>query len=156
MNRSYTLKQRKAAVADYRRTQSVTKTIRNLGYPGAWTLYKWLREPLKPGPRPRKKPSTLRRYPWTVKLEAVQMYLNGQRPPAIATQLNLHTPMSVYSWAQIFHDTGQWGLMSKAERRTQRNIPTQASLEASLPDDLEQLKHLAASLMVEKLLWKRS
>ncbi|MGP3702042.1 hypothetical protein [Corynebacterium diphtheriae] len=49
MNRSYTKEQRRRALQVYKRTQSVTKTVRDLGYPGRWTLYKWLREPAKPG-----------------------------------------------------------------------------------------------------------
>ncbi|OLN14605.1 transposase, partial [Corynebacterium diphtheriae] len=49
MNRSYTKKQRRRALQVYKHTESVTKTVRELGYPGQWTLYKWLREPTKPG-----------------------------------------------------------------------------------------------------------
>lgn len=44
MNRSYTDQQRRRALEVYKRTQSVTKTARELGYTGKWTLYKWLRE----------------------------------------------------------------------------------------------------------------
>ncbi|WP_286161052.1 hypothetical protein [Arthrobacter sp. MYb213] len=40
MNRRYTLEERKAAVAEFRRTKSITKPVRNLGYPGRWTLHK--------------------------------------------------------------------------------------------------------------------
>ncbi len=38
MNRSYTKEQRRRALQVYKRTQSVTKTVRELGYPGRWTL----------------------------------------------------------------------------------------------------------------------
>ncbi|MEX3505773.1 transposase, partial [Corynebacterium sp. LK2510] len=41
MNRSYTAQQRRTALKVGKRTQSVTKTIRELGYPGRWTLYTW-------------------------------------------------------------------------------------------------------------------
>lgn len=54
MNRSYSLDGRKSAVAEYRRTKSIVETFRNLSHSGRWTLYKYLREPLKPGPKPRK------------------------------------------------------------------------------------------------------
>lgn len=150
MNRSYTLEERKKAVAEYRRTKSVVETIRNLGYPGRWTMYKWLREPLKPGPKPRKQAKKLRSYPWKLKLEAVQMYKEGLRPQEIADKLDLYTKMSVYSWAQAYRELGEWGLMSNEERRTERKIPTKKSLKASLPDDPKELKKLAAQLMVEK------
>lgn len=53
MNRSYTKEQRRRALQVYKRTQSVTKAVRELGYPGRWTLYKWLREPAKPGRPPQ-------------------------------------------------------------------------------------------------------
>ena len=78
MNRSYTKEQRRRALQVYKRIQSVTKTVRELGYPGRWTLYKWLREPAKPG-RPRKQSKTLTRYPFEVKLRAVELF-NGQVP----------------------------------------------------------------------------
>ncbi|AEX82902.1 transposase-like protein [Corynebacterium diphtheriae VA01] len=62
MNRSYTNTQKRTALRVYKRTQSVTKTVRELGYPGRWTLYKWLREPKTP-PQPRKQAKTLTHYP---------------------------------------------------------------------------------------------
>jgi len=33
MNRRYTLEERKAVVAEFRRTKSITKTVLNLGFP---------------------------------------------------------------------------------------------------------------------------
>ncbi|MBK4162864.1 hypothetical protein [Corynebacterium macginleyi] len=39
MNRSYTKEELHLAIQVYKRPQSVTKTICELGYPGAWTLY---------------------------------------------------------------------------------------------------------------------
>ena len=150
MNRSYTLEERKRTVAEYRRTKSVVETVRNLGYPGLWTMYKWLREPLKPGRKSRKQAKRLRSYPWTIKLEAVQMFRSGLRPQEVADKLDLHSKMNVYSWAQAYREFGEWGLMSKSERRTERNFPTKKSLHASLPDDPAELKKLAARLLVEK------
>lgn len=59
------------------RTQSVTKTIRELGRPGAWTLYTWLHQPAKPG-RARRQATTLTYYyPFAVKLRAVELYNNS-------------------------------------------------------------------------------
>lgn len=80
MNRSYTRQQRRTAIKVHKRTQSVTKTISELGNPGAWTLYKWLRQPLKPD-RPRTQAKTLTRYPWTTKLRAVELFNLGWAPP---------------------------------------------------------------------------
>lgn len=149
MNRSYTDQQRRRAIEVYKRTQSVTKTTRQLGYPGRWTLYKWLREPTTPG-RPRKQAKTLTRYPFEVKLRAVELFNAGWSPADIAQECGLRSKMSVYSWTQRHREEGQWGLMSKKEREERARIPTRAALEKSLPDDPSELKEQMAKLLVEK------
>lgn len=151
MNRRYSLQERRAAVADFRRTGSVVKTVRRLGYPGRWTLHLWLREPLLPVRNAKTMSKSPRSYPWTVKLEAVQLLGEGLRPEEIATRLSLTSRMLVYKWAQNFRENGgQWGLMTKSERRQAQGFPTRASLEASLPDDPAELRRLAADLLVDK------
>lgn len=149
MNRSYTKEERRRAIQVYKRTQSVTKTIRELGYPGAWTLYKWLRQPSKPS-RPRKQARTLSRYSWQTKLRAVELFSNGWRPADIAQECGLVSKMSVYSWAQRHREEGSIGLMSKKEREEHLRIPTKAAFEKSLPDDPDELKKQLSQLMVEK------
>lgn len=149
MNRSYTKEERRRAIQVYKRTQSVTKTIRELGYPGAWTLYKWLRQPSKPS-RPRKQARTLSRYSWQTKLRAVELFSNGWRPADIAQECGLVSEMSVYSWAQRHREEGSIGLMSKKEREEHLRIPTKAAFEKSLPDDPDELKKQLSQLMVEK------
>lgn len=149
MNRSYTNTQKRTALRVYKRTQSVTKTVRELGYPGRWTLYKWLREPKTP-PQPRKQAKTLTHCPYEVKLRAVELFHNGWRPADIAQECCLHTHASVYAWAQRYREEGQWGLMSKKERAGHGRIPTKAALEKSLPDNPTQLKQQMATLLVEK------
>lgn len=149
MNRSYTKEQRRRALQVYKRTQSVTKTVRELGYPGRWTLYKWLREPAKPG-RPRKQSRTLSRYPFEVKLRAVELFHAGWRPADIAVECELRSKMSVYSWAQRHREEGEWGLMSKRERKEHTCMPTRAALEKSLADDPAELKKQMAQLLVDK------
>lgn len=99
-----------------------------------------LRQPLEPGPKPRKQAKTLRSYPWKLKTVADMPYCNGLDPPEIADKLDLHTKMSVYSEAQAYRELGEWGLMSNLERRTVRNFPTKKSLEASLSDVPVELK----------------
>ncbi|ENO17452.1 IS element transposase [Schaalia cardiffensis F0333] len=49
----YSDEQRRLALRVYRRTRSVTKTVRELGFSGRWTSYKWLRE-FKRGRKPAK------------------------------------------------------------------------------------------------------
>lgn len=149
MNRSYTKKQRRRALQVYKRTQSVTKTVRELGYPGRWTLYKWLREPAKLG-RSRKQSKTLTRYPFEVKFRAVELFNAGWRPADIAVECELRSKMSVYSWAQRHREEGKWGLMSKRERKEHTRMPTRAAFEKSLTDDPAELKKQIAQLLVDK------
>lgn len=43
-NVRYTDAQRLKALEVFDRTQSATKTVRELAYPGRWTLHRWIRE----------------------------------------------------------------------------------------------------------------
>lgn len=106
MNRSYTDQRRRRAIEVYKSIQAVTKTTRQLGYPGRWTLYKWLRVPTTPG-RPRKEAKTLTRYPFEVKLRAAELFNASWSPADIAQECELRPNMSVYSWAQRYRDEGQ-------------------------------------------------
>ena len=125
MNRSYTKQQRRRALQVYRSTQSVTKTVRELGYPGRWTLHKWLRQSGRSGCL-RRKARRLTHYPWQTKLRTVELFNQGWRPQRIADECGLVSKMSVYSWAQSYRDGGQWALMSKKEREEHLRIPTRA------------------------------
>ncbi|MEL6051813.1 hypothetical protein [Corynebacterium rouxii] len=42
-NVRYTDAQRLKALEVFDRTQSATKTVRELGYPGRWTLHRWIK-----------------------------------------------------------------------------------------------------------------
>ncbi|MGG5171900.1 IS3 family transposase [Pseudarthrobacter sp. J1738] len=150
MNVAYTPEQRRHALRTYSRIRSVSKTVRLLGYPGRWTLHSWIKAGKSGARKPRKQAKVLRSYAVEFKLSAVRMLSEGRPVKDIADTLGMVTGAVVYSWAQTYRERGEWGLMSKKERRTQREFPTQASLEASLPDDAGQLKALAAKLMVEK------
>lgn len=145
----YTPAQRARALEVYRRTQSVTKTIRILGYPGRWTLYSWLRNPMQKGRKPRKS-RPVKRYTLETKVRAVELFESGWRPDDIARELDLTSKMSVYPWVRIYRESGRWGLMTPKERRQDRQLPTRRSLEKSLPDDPQELRALAASLLVDK------
>ena len=132
-NRKYTPEEKKAALKKFDQTQSATKTVRALGYPGRWTLHKWLRE------RNTTKPKPFRH-------EKLTHY------PFVAEKFGLRSKMSVYSWAQTYRDKGEWALMTKRERAERAGFPTRASLEASFPDDVDELKRQLAKLTVEKAL----
>jgi len=151
MKISYSVEDRRRAVAEYRRVQSVTKAVRNLGYPARRTLYDWLRY----GTARRKSQRTHllegnRRYPWQLKLQAVEFFQAGYRPKEIQDVLDLTTFAIVYDWVRRFRTSGEWGLMTKRERDQHRDLPTRAALEASLPDDPDTLRKLAAQALVDK------
>ena len=50
-NSRYTNAQRLKALEVFDRTQSATKTVRELGYPGRWTLHRWIRQRFEPPSR---------------------------------------------------------------------------------------------------------
>ena len=148
-NIRYTNAHRFKALEVFDRTQSVTKTVRELGYPGRWTLHRWIRQRSEPPSSPIRR-TTLKRYPFTTKLKAVELFNSGMSPDAVAAELSLNSKMSVYAWAQRFREEGKWGLMSATERKQSAGIVTHNALEKSLPDDARQLKKLAARLSAEK------
>ena len=150
-NRKYTPEEKKAALKKFDQTQSATKTVRALGYPGRWTLHKWLRERNTTKPKPFRH-EKLTHYPFSTKLAAAKMYEEGYSPQFVAEKFGLRSKMSVYSWAQTYRDKGEWALMTKRERAERAGFPTRASLEASFPDDVDELKRQLAKLTVEKAL----
>ena len=83
-NVRYTDAQRLKALEVFDRTQSATKTVRELGYPGRWTLHRWIRERDEPPAAPIRR-TTLKRYPLGVKLKAVEFFTAGMSPEAIAS-----------------------------------------------------------------------
>ena len=133
-NVRYTDTQRLKALEVFDRTQSATKTVRELGYPGRWTLHRWIRERDEPPAAPIRR-TTLKRYPLATKLKAVELFTAGMSPDAIASELSLNSKMSVYAWAQRFREEGKWGLMSATERKRSAGIVTRKTFEKSLPDD---------------------
>ena len=80
MKVSYSVQERRRAVAEYKRVKSITKAVRNLGYPARRTLYDWVRY----GTARRKPKHTHllegnRRYSWELKLQAVELFHAGYR-----------------------------------------------------------------------------
>nr|WP_269212831.1 IS3 family transposase [Schaalia sp. lx-100] len=96
-------------------------------------------------PKRRKPP---RRYSWELKLEAVERMESGECVDDIARDLRIDVPPLLYQWARNWAKEGRWGLMTRQERK--RAFATRGQLEGSLPDDPEELRALAARLLVEK------
>lgn len=95
----YSDEQRRLALRVYRRTGSVIKTVRELGYPGRWTLYQWLRDP-RAGKRPRRQAKRLRRYDVAAKMRAVELFEAGHRVDDIAAECGLYSAAIVYAWVR--------------------------------------------------------
>lgn len=93
-NIRYTNAQRFKALEVFDRTQSATKTVRELGYPGRWTLHRWIRQRREPPSLPIRR-TTLKRYPSTTKLKAVELFHSGMSPEAVAAELSLNSKMSL-------------------------------------------------------------
>ena len=93
-NIRYTNAQRLEALEVFDRTQSATKTVRELGYPGRWTLHRWIRQRREP-PSPFTRWTTVKRYPSTTKLKTVELFHSGMSPEAVAAELSLNSKMSL-------------------------------------------------------------
>lgn len=105
----YTNAQRLKALEVFDRTQSVTKIVRELGYPGRWTLHRWIRQRSEPPSSPIRR-TTLKRYPFATKLKGVELFNSGMSPDTVAAELSLNSQMSVYAWAQRFREEGKGGI----------------------------------------------
>lgn len=92
----------------------------------------------------------MKRYLFTTKRKAVELFNSGMSPDAAVAELSLNSKMSVYAWAQRFREEGKWGLISATEGKQSASIVTHKALEKSLPDDATQLKKLPARLSAEK------
>lgn len=113
----YTDEQRRVAVAKFRKCHSYAKTCRELGYPSLHTLRDWVSES-RPGKKRPKKRKAPRRYRGQIKLEAVERMERGQRVEDIAQDLKIDVPALIYRWRTSWKKEGQWGLMTRHERKS--------------------------------------
>lgn len=154
MRVSYTPEQKARAIEVYNKTKSYAKTIRMLGYPSRHVLFDWVRNP-GPKPKPKSPGKPAKRYGWELKKLAVEEVADGQDIRSVADQLGVVNYATVYEWIRKWRTEGDVGLMSKRERIEAGAYKTRAQLEAALPDDVDELKRLAARLMTEKAVLER-
>ncbi|EFG48432.1 hypothetical protein HMPREF0183_0285 [Brevibacterium mcbrellneri ATCC 49030] len=83
------------ALRVFKRTQSVTKMIRELGYPGRRTMHRWVREGVSPGRR-RRQAKAAASYPVEVKLEVVELFHAGWRPDEIVVQCGVRSRSNMF------------------------------------------------------------
>lgn len=155
MKKVYSIEQKRFAVARYRKLGSYTQTIRELGYPSMHVLHDWVKESKRGGIRkkrpPRKPP---RHYGFEFKEAAVARVIGGEDVRVVVTELRLNHAELLYKWVALWNKDGQWGLMTKREKRAQ-GLATRAQLEKSLPEDPDELRDLAARLLVDKAVLER-
>ena len=154
MRVSYTPEQKARAVKVYNETKSYAKTIRILGYPSRHVLFDWVKSP-GPKPKPRKPDKPAKRYSWELKSLAVKKVAGGQDIRSVADELGVVNYATIYEWIRKWRTEGDVGLMSKKEQVEAGAYKTRAQLEAALPDDVGELKRLAAKLMAEKAVLER-
>ena len=154
MRVSYTPEQKAKAIKAYNETKSYAKTIRMLGYPSRHVLFDWVRNP-GPKPKPKSPCKPAKRYGWELKKLAVEKVANGQDIKSVANQLGVVNYATIYEWIRKWRKEGNVGLMSKREQVEAGAYRTRAQLEAALPDDVGELKRLAAKLMAEKAVLER-
>ena len=146
----YTEADKKYGIQTYNKSKSYSKTLRVLGYPSRHILFDWVKNVGKPG-RPTEKPKNLpKHYSFEIKRKACQLALGGMSVKEVAKKLDLTTHAIIYDWIRSYRLHGEEGLMSKKEKVDRGIYKTKAQLVKSLPDDVSELKELAAKLMVEK------
>ena len=142
----YSKGQKDIALRIYHQTESVTETIRILGYPTRRNLYTWIAEENTP-PKTRKKypvinnpPDHPRNPPLEVKLDAIhRCYELGENIKYVSEDIG-YSRASIYQWRKRYLKEGTLGLMNH------KNITPGTLVECSVSstdissDEINQLK----------------
>ena len=142
----YSKEQKDIALRIYHQTESVTETIRILGYPTRRNLYTWIAEENTP-PKTRKEypvinnpPDHPRNPPLEVKLAAIhRCYELGENIKYVSEDIG-YSRASIYQWRKRYLKEGTLGLMNH------KNITPGTLVEGSVSstdissDEINQLK----------------
>lgn len=142
----YSKEQKDIALLIYHQTESVTETIRILGYPTRRNLYTWIAEENTP-PKTRKEypvinnpPDHPRNPPLEVKLDAIhRCYELGENIKYVSEDIG-YSRASIYQWRKRYLKEGTLGLMNH------KNITPGTLVEGSVSstdissDEINQLK----------------
>ena len=116
----YTQEQIQAALEEYKRCGSATKTVRKLGYPRRETLYIWLHNEGKEK-QPRKKHEYIntsghpRNAPVSVKLDALhRCFESGEEVKSVSEDIG-YSRASIYSWHRKYLKGGTAALMNNKD-----------------------------------------
>ena len=142
----YSKEQKNIALRIYHQTESVTETIRILGYPTRRNLYTWIAEENTP-PKTREEypvinnpPDHPRNPPLEVKLDAIhRCYELGENIKYVSEDIG-YSRASIYQWRKRYLKEGTLGLMNH------KNITPGTLVEGSVSstdissDEINQLK----------------
>lgn len=154
MKKIYTPEQKAMAVRTYDELKSYSATLRLLGYPSRHVLFDWVRSP-GPKPKPKRPEGPAKRYTWETKKTAILRVMGGDDIRDVAADLGVTNSATIYEWVHRWRMGGDIGLMSRKEQMESGTYKTRAQLEAALPDDVGQLKKLAAELMARNAVLER-
>ncbi len=151
----YSKEQKDIALRIYHQTESVTETIRILGYPTRRNLYTWIAEENTP-PKTRKEypvidnpPDHPRNPPLEVKLDAIHCcYELGENIKYVSEDIG-YSRASIYQWRKRYLKEGTLGLMNH------KNITPGTLVEGSVSstdissDEINQLKAQMQDMQLE-------
>ena len=148
----YSKEQKDIALRIYHQTESVTETIRILGYPTRRNLYTWIAEENTP-PKTRKEYPVIdnppRNPPLEVKLNAIhRCYELGENIKYVSEDIG-YSRASIYQWRKRYLKEGTLGLMNH------KNITPGTLVEGSVSstdissDEINQLKAQMQDMQLE-------
>lgn len=151
----YSKQQKEIALNVYKQTESVSETVRILGYPTREHLYNWIREEKTP-PHKRKEypridnpPDHPRNPPLEVKLDAIhRCYELGENIKYVSEDIG-YSRASIYQWRKRYLKEGRLGLMNnKNIKPGQLNKGNVSNISYS-SDEIEQLKSQMQDMQLE-------
>ena len=142
----YSKEQKDIALQIYHQTESVTETIRILGYPTRRNLYTWIAEENTP-PKTRKEypvidnpPDHPRNPPLEVKLEAIhRCYELGENIKYVSEDIG-YSRASIYQWRKRYLKEGTLGLMNHKNITPGTLVESSVSSTDISSDEINQLK----------------
>lgn len=153
----YSKEQKATALAVFHQTNSVSETIRILGYPTKKQLYTWIatenmvKRERKQLPRFANPPEHPRNPPLDIKLDAIRRcFEQGENIKYVSEDIG-YSRASIYQWRKRYLKEGTLGLMNHKNippQKLDQNI-TQAKTGVSSSHEMEELKKQMLEMQME-------
>lgn len=153
----YTDKQIKRALKLYHQTNSVSTTVRILGYPSRNQLYKWIQGESLP-PKKRKEPKRITNPPnhprnpsIDVKIDAIRRcFENGECVRYVSEDIGYSSTI-IYKWRDRYLKEGILGLMNNRQLKSSQksNIVTHTELTETSSQEIDDLKKQMMEMQLE-------